>query len=74
MCWVLSTDSRIFDRRTHNFQMEGYEMGHVARMGKMRNAYKILAENLNGRDHLEGPGEDNIKLDRNSGGMVWSGL
>jgi hypothetical protein len=25
--------------------------GHVARMGEMRNAYKILVESLNGRDH-----------------------
>jgi hypothetical protein len=27
--------------------------GHVAFMGKMRNAYKILVGNLKGRDHLE---------------------
>jgi len=32
--------------------------GHVARMGKMRNASKILVENLKGRDHLEYLGVD----------------
>jgi hypothetical protein len=27
--------------------------GHPARMGEMRNAYKILIKNLKGRDHSE---------------------
>jgi hypothetical protein len=26
---------------------------HVARMGEMRNSYKIFVENLRGRDHSE---------------------
>jgi hypothetical protein len=26
---------------------------HVARIGEMRNAFKILVDNLKGRDHLE---------------------
>jgi hypothetical protein len=32
--------------------------GHVACMGEMRNAYKILVESLKGRDYLEGLGVD----------------
>jgi hypothetical protein len=38
--------------------------GHIASMGEMRNAYKILS--LKGRDHSEDLGarcEDNIKMD-----------
>jgi hypothetical protein len=29
------------------------EEGHVARIGEMKNAYRILVGKLNGRDHLE---------------------
>jgi hypothetical protein len=32
--------------------------GHVARMGEIRNAYKVLVENLKGRDHSEDVGID----------------
>jgi hypothetical protein len=28
-------------------------VGHVVHTGEMRNAYKILVENLKGRDHSE---------------------
>jgi hypothetical protein len=39
--------------------------GHVARMVDMRNAYKILLENLKGRDYAEDLGVDGkIKLER----------
>jgi hypothetical protein len=38
--------------------------GHVARLGKMTNAYRILAENLKGGDHAEDLGvEGKIILD-----------
>jgi len=33
-------------------------MGHVARMGEIRNAYKILVGKHEERDHLEDPGVD----------------
>jgi hypothetical protein len=33
-------------------------VGHVARMGEMRNAYKIWSENLKARDHSEDLGID----------------
>jgi hypothetical protein len=33
--------------------------GHVAHMGEMRNAYNIVVENLNGRDHSE-----NLRINR----------
>jgi hypothetical protein len=32
--------------------------GHVESMGVMRNAYKILSENLKGRDHSDDQGVD----------------
>jgi hypothetical protein len=32
--------------------------GHVARMGDIRNIYKIWLENMKGRDHLEDLNED----------------
>jgi hypothetical protein len=32
--------------------------GHVARVGEMRNAFKISSENLKGRDHSEDLGVD----------------
>jgi hypothetical protein len=32
--------------------------GHVASVGEMRNAYKILVTNLKGRDHMEDFGVD----------------
>jgi hypothetical protein len=40
--------------------------GHVARMGKMRNAYKIKVRKLEGKIPFGRPGrkrEDNIKVD-----------
>ena len=37
--------------------------GHVICMGKMRNTYKILMENLKERDHLGDLWEDVIKMD-----------
>jgi hypothetical protein len=34
--------------------MKGYEMGEIfARVGEVRNSYKILVGNLKGRDELE---------------------
>jgi hypothetical protein len=33
-------------------------VGHVAHLGEMRNAYKILSDSLKGRDHLEDLGMD----------------
>jgi hypothetical protein len=47
-------------------------VGHVARMGEMRNTYKILVEILKGRDHSEDLGVDAriiLKLDRLSPGL-----
>jgi hypothetical protein len=32
--------------------------GHVARMGEMKNAYKLLSRNLNERNHSEDLGKD----------------
>jgi hypothetical protein len=32
-------------------------MGQVACTGQMRNPYKLFVKNQNGRDHLEGMGE-----------------
>jgi hypothetical protein len=40
--------------------------GHVAHMGDMRNAYKILVEKLEGKRQLKRPWhkwEDNIRMD-----------
>jgi hypothetical protein len=34
--------------------------GHLARRGEIKNAYKTLTENLNGRDHLETLGIDRM--------------
>jgi hypothetical protein len=31
---------------------------HVARMGEIMNAYKILVENTEGKNHSKGPGVD----------------
>jgi hypothetical protein len=39
--------------------------GHVARMGEMRNSYKILVGYVKGRDHSEDSGVD---------GKVWIGF
>jgi hypothetical protein len=33
-------------------------VGHVARMGKERNTYKVLMENPEGKNHLEDQGVD----------------
>jgi hypothetical protein len=49
----------------------------IARTGKIRNAYKILVENPEGKIHLGGPmriTEDNIKMDLREvwfGGVDW---
>jgi hypothetical protein len=52
--------------------------GHVARMGKKRNAYRILMGKPDGKRPLGIPRrrwEDNIKMDlREIGWMVWTGL
>jgi hypothetical protein len=51
--------------------------GHVACMGEMRNAYRIVVENQKGRDHLEDLGIDGkIILEWilwETGWMVWTG-
>jgi hypothetical protein len=39
-------------------EMKERGMGHVARMGEMRNAYKFQLEYLKGRDHFEDLGLD----------------
>jgi hypothetical protein len=49
--------------------------GHVARMGEMRNAYRILVEKLEGRRPLGRPRHgwvDNIKM--NLGEIGWDGM
>lgn len=47
--------------------MRTWETGHVTRVGKMKNAYKLWLRNLNRRDLLESLGsgkmEDSIKTD-----------
>jgi hypothetical protein len=49
--------------------------GHVARMGKKRNAYRILMGKPEGRRPLRKPRSgwgDNIKMDLRE--MVWGGM
>jgi hypothetical protein len=49
--------------------------GHVACMGKKRNAYRILVEKREGKRRVEGPRprwEDNIKIDFREIG--WGGI
>jgi hypothetical protein len=48
---------------------------HVARVGKMRNAYKFMVEKSEGKGPLGRPtrrGEDNIKMDLRE--VVWKAL
>jgi len=51
--------------------------GHVARMGKMRNSYKILSKSLKVRDHWEDLGvDDKIILEwilGKEGRKAWTG-
>jgi hypothetical protein len=35
---------------------------HVARVGEMRHAYRLLGGNLRERNHLEDPGVDGMKM------------
>jgi len=55
--------------------MEDEVSGNVARMGGMRNAYKILVGQLEGKRPLgrpRGRGKDNISMYlRKCGGKVW---
>jgi hypothetical protein len=51
--------------------------GHVARMGKERIAYRILARKPEGKKPLGRPRRrwvENIKMDLREIGMVWIGL
>jgi hypothetical protein len=55
---------------------ENEKGGHEARIGKMRNAYKIFVGETEGKRRLERPRsrcEDNIRMDiRRQGGKMWT--
>jgi hypothetical protein len=49
-------------------------VGHVERMGAMRNAYNILLENLKGRGDLEDLGVDGRIILEIKDEKVWAGF
>jgi hypothetical protein len=52
-------------------------VGHVARMGEKRNAYRLLVAKPEGRRPLRSSWVDNIKIDLGEigrGGVGWIGL